>query len=171
MSIFTKRGDQGLTDLIGKRVKKSDLKIHIVGELDELSVRMADFLSVCKDKEIVKEIRKIDNVLYKVAAIVTDVNKKLNLEIKEEDILFLEERINKMSEMVPPLKYFITYEGDKAAIKAFSLKTQTRALERFLVEDVLPLEVYKFINRLSDYFFILGRYINYKANFNEQKRI
>ena len=98
MSIFTKRGDEGSTDLIGKRVKKSDLKIHIVGELDELSVRMADFLVACKDETLKEEVRIIDGVLYKIAAIVTDVNKKFNLEVSDEDILFLEERINEMEE-------------------------------------------------------------------------
>ncbi len=170
MSIFTKRGDQGLTDLIGKRVKKSDLKIHIVGELDELSVRMADFLVACKSEKMKEEIRIIDGVLYKIAAIVTDVNDKFNLVVKEEDILFLEEKINQMEKETPVLKEFITYEGDITAIKAFSLKTQTRALERLLVEDKLPEEVYRYINRLSDYYFVLGRYINFKANFKEIKR-
>lgn len=170
MSIFTKRGDQGSTDLIGKRVKKSDLKIHIVGELDELSVRMADFLVVCKNEELKEEIRVIDGVLYKIAAIVTDVNNRFNLVVSEEDILFLEEKINKMEIETPVLREFITYEGNIAAIKAFGLKTQTRALERLLVEDKLPEEVYKYINRLSDYYFVLGRYINFKANFKEIKR-
>ncbi|NMA05574.1 MAG: ATP:cob(I)alamin adenosyltransferase [Acholeplasmataceae bacterium] len=170
MSIFTKRGDEGSTDLIGKRVKKSDLKIHIVGELDELSVRMADFLVACKDETLKEEVRIIDGVLYKIAAIVTDVNKKFNLEVSDEDILFLEERINEMEEKTPVLREFITYEGELSAIKAFGLKTQTRALERLLVEDKLPEKVYKYINRLSDYYFVLGRYINFKANFEERKR-
>lgn len=170
MSIFTKRGDQGSTDLIGKRVKKSDLKIHIVGELDELSVRMADFLVACKNEELKEEIRVIDGVLYKIAAIVTDVNNRFNLVVSEEDILFLEKKINKMEIETPVLREFITYEGNITAIKAFGLKTQTRALERLLVEDKLPEEVYKYINRLSDYYFVLGRYINFKANFKEIKR-
>ena len=59
-----------------------------------------------------------------------------------------------MEKETPVLKEFITYEGDITAIKAFSLKTQTRALERLLVEDKLPEEVYRYINRLSDYYFV-----------------
>ncbi len=170
MSIFTKRGDEKETDIIGKRVKKSNVKIKIVGEIDELLVRMADFLSVCEDKEIIKDIMKIDNILYKVAAIVTDINNKLNLEVVEEDTLYLETRINEMENITPKLKEFITYEGEIAAIKAFGLKTQTRKIERYLVEDDLSRELYKFVNRLSDYYFVLGRYINFKANFKEKKR-
>ena len=170
MKIYTKRGDKGQTDVIGKRVKKSDIKMHIVGELDELAVRMADFLSVCDNKEIIEDIRKIDSVLFKIASIVIDINNKLNLSVVETETLFLEKRINEMDGVLPPLKNFITYEGVLASIKASALKTQTRKVERFMVDDKLDKSVFMFINRLSDYFFTLARYINHLNHVEEIKR-
>lgn len=170
MKIYTKRGDKGQTDVIGKRVKKSDVKMHIVGELDELAVRMADFLSVCENQTIIEDQKRIDSILFKIASIVIDINDKLGLIIEGTDTLFLEERINEMTEKLPPLKHFITYDGVIAAIKASALKTQVRKVERYMVEDTLDEGVLKFINRLSDYYFILSRYINYLNQFEETKR-
>lgn len=171
MKIYTKRGDKGQTDVIGKRVKKSDIKMHIVGELDELAVRMAEFLSVCDHETIVKDIKYIDSILFKTASIVIDINNKLGLVVEEENIAFLEQKIDEMDEVLPPLKNFITYDGVIASIKASALKTQTRAVERLMVEDDLEEHVLRFINRLSDYFFTLSRYINYLANYTEEKRV
>src|SRR5690554_175019 len=111
MKIYTKRGDKGQTDVIGKRVKKSDIKMHIVGELDELAVRMAEFLSVCDNEAIIGDIKYIDSVLFKTASIVIDINNKLGLSIQKENISFLEEKIDAMDEVLPPLKNFITYDG------------------------------------------------------------
>lgn len=171
MKIYTKKGDKGDTDLIGKRVKKSNVKMFIVGELDELAVRMADFLSVCKDQTITQDMRKIDAILFKVASITIDINQRLNLSLKEEETLFLEEKINEMEKYLPPLKNFITYEGTLSSIKSSSMKTQVRKIERYLVDDqdADPFTL-SFINRLSDYFFTLSRYLNYKENIQETKR-
>lgn len=171
MKIYTKRGDKGQTDVIGKRVKKSDVKMHIVGELDELAVRMADFLSLCTHEAIIKDTKYIDAILFSIASIVIDINNKLGLSVTEDSIRFLEDRIDQMDAVLPPLKNFITYEGVEGAIKASALKTQVRKVERFMVEDDLDEHVLKFINRLSDYYFTLSRYINHLANYTEEKRI
>lgn len=170
MKISTKKGDLGQTDLIGKRVSKSDILIQIVGELDELAVRMADLNQSGISESLTADLKKIDSVLFKIASIVIDIDNKLHLEVREADIHFLEDRINHMEQLLPELKNFITYDGVIPSIKANLVKTQVRKVERLLVSTKVNPLLVKYINRLSDYFFILGRYLNFEANFKETIR-
>lgn len=170
MKISTKKGDLGQTDLIGKRVSKSDILIQIVGELDELAVRMADLNQSGISESLTLDLKQIDSVLFKMASIVIDIDNKLYLEVKEADIHFLENRINHMEQLLPELKNFITYDGVIPSIKANLVKTQVRKVERLLVSTTVNPQLVKYINRLSDYFFILGRYLNFEANFKETIR-
>lgn len=167
MKIYTKKGDQGETDLIGKRVLKNDLLIQIVGELDELAVRMAELNQSNIPEALISDLKQIDSVLFKIATIVIDINNSLKLDILDSDVLFLESKINQMEEELPKLKHFITYDGIPSSIKAQLIKTQVRKVERLLVSTEINLHVIKYINRLSDYFFVLGRYLNFKADFKE----
>ncbi|MCK9493668.1 MAG: cob(I)yrinic acid a,c-diamide adenosyltransferase [Acholeplasmataceae bacterium] len=167
MKIYTKKGDQGETDLIGKRVLKNDLLIQIVGELDELAVRMAELNQSNIPEALISDLKQIDSVLFKIATIVIDINNSLKLDVLDSDVLFLESKINQMEEELPKLKHFITYDGIPSSIKAQLIKTQVRKIERLLVSTEINLHVIKYINRLSDYFFVLGRYLNFKADFKE----
>lgn len=167
MKIYTKKGDQGETDLIGKRVLKNDLLIQIVGELDELAVRMAELNQSNIPEALISDLKQIDSVLFKIATIVIDINNSLKLDVLDSDVLFLESKINQMEEELPKLKHFITYDGIPSSIKAHLIKTQVRKVERLLVSTEINLHVIKYINRLSDYFFVLGRYLNFKADFKE----
>ena len=167
MKIYTKKGDQGETDLIGKRVLKNDLLIQIVGELDELAVRMAELNQSNIPEALISDLKQIDTVLFKIATIVIDINNSLKLDVLDSDVLFLESKINQMEEELPKLKHFITYDGIPSSIKAQLIKTQVRKIERLLVSTEINLHVIKYINRLSDYFFVLGRYLNFKADFKE----
>ncbi|MDD2575108.1 MAG: cob(I)yrinic acid a,c-diamide adenosyltransferase [Acholeplasmataceae bacterium] len=167
MKIYTKKGDQGETDLIGKRVLKNDLLIQIVGELDELAVRMAALNQSNISESLISDLKRIDSVLFKIATIVIDVNNSLKLDVLDEDVLFLESKINQMEEELPVLKNFITYDGIPSSIKANLIKTQVRKVERLLVSTKMRPQVIKYINRLSDYFFVLGRYLNFNAGFKE----
>ena len=167
MKIYTKKGDQGETDLIGKRVLKNDLLIQIVGELDELAVRIAELNQSNIPEALISDLKQIDSVLFKIATIVIDINNSLKLDVLDSDVLFLESKINQMEEELPKLKHFITYDGIPSSIKAQLIKTQVRKIERLLVSTEINLHVIKYINRLSDYFFVLGRYLNFKAGFKE----
>lgn len=167
MKIYTKKGDQGETDLIGKRVLKNDVLIQIVGELDELAVRMAELNQSNIPEALISDLKQIDSVLFKIATIVIDINNSLKLDVLDSDVLFLESKINQMEEELPKLKHFITYDGIPSSIKAQLIKTQVRKVERLLVSTEINPLVIKYINRLSDYFFVLGRYLNFKADFKE----
>ncbi len=169
MKIYTKKGDQGQTDLIGKRVSKSDLKMNIVGELDELAVRMAE-LNLYLSADLKENIFDIDKVLFKIATIVIDYKDAFKFEVTEEEITNLEVQIDLWDQKIAPLKNFITYDGDISAIKASAIKTQVRKVERLMTDDDLPQNVLKYLNRLSDYFFVLGRYLNKLKEVEERKR-
>ena len=75
MKIYTKKGDQGETDLIGKRVLKNDLLIQIVGELDELAVRMAELNQSNIPEALISDLKQIDSVLFKIATIVIEIGR------------------------------------------------------------------------------------------------
>ena len=167
MKIYTKKGDQGETDLIGKRVLKNDVLIQIVGELDEVAVRMAELNQSNIPEALISDLKQIDSVLFKIATIVIDSNNSLKLDVLDSDVLFLESKINQMEEELPKLKHFITYDGIPSSIKAHLIKTQVRKVERLLVSTEINPLVIKYMNRLSDYFFVLGRYLNFKAGFKE----
>ena len=169
MKIYTKKGDRGKTDLIKKRVKKNDSKIHLVGELDELAVRMAELNYYLKGN-FKDEIKVIDKVLFKVATLVIDVENTYNLEVTDEEIKYLENKIDLMEKEVPKLTKFITYDGTLEAIKASLVKTQVRKVDRLLLAEELKENVLTFLNRLSDYFFVLARYLNHLEKVEERKR-
>lgn len=169
MKIYTKKGDQGQTDLIGKRVSKSDLKMNIVGELDELAVRMAE-LNLYLDNEYKEKLFVIDKVLFRIATIVIDIKGAFKFEVTEEDISYLERQIDLWDQEIPPLRNFITYDGDISSIKASAVKTQVRKVERLMTDDDLPTNVLKYFNRLSDYFFVFARYLNHVKVVSERKR-
>ncbi len=169
MKIYTKKGDKGETDLIGKRVSKSDLKMNIVGELDELVVRMAE-LNLYLDETLKEKLFEIDKVLFKIATIVIDYKNAFKFEVTNEEIENLETQIDLWEEKLPALKNFITYDGDISSIKANAIKTQVRKIERLMTDDDLPNNVLKYFNRLSDYFFVFARYLNHLKGITERKR-
>lgn len=170
MKIYTKKGDLGSTDLINKRVLKSDIAIHIVGEIDEASARLADCRASITHEELRDELRTVDHYLFMVSSIVVDVQDKLKLRIDDDATLALEEAIDVMDLKLKPLRKFITYDGTIAAIKVSLLRAQVRRVERYLVGYEIQQSVLKYINRLSDYLFTLMRYLNYLSDTEETTR-
>lgn len=171
MKIYTKKGDEGDTDLIKKRVKKNDIKIHIVGELDELQAKLALAIYYLEDENIKKDLSLIDSILFKIATITIDIENVFNFSLSEKEIYFLETKINEMETKIDKLTNFITYEGSLPSIKITLAKTQVRKVERLMVEDNTDKFVLKFINRLSDYLFVLARYINKEKGYKEKLRM
>lgn len=170
MKIYTKKGDLGTTDLISKRVLKSDLAIHIVGEIDEASARLADCRQHIQLEEARHDLLTVDHYLFMISSMVVDVQDKLKLRIEDEAIKQLEEAIDMMDIKLEPINKFITYDGSNAAIKVSLLRAQVRKIERYLVEYSIQENALKYINRLSDYLFTLMRYLNYSSNIKETTR-
>ena len=179
--VYTKSGDKGKTSLAtGERVSKSDLQIECYGTIDELNSLVGllrDMLP--KNKFFTDSSEKllwIQNLLFDIGAEIAsnpENIKRLNLNVfNSKHTTTLEQTIDLLSEELPELKNFVLPGGHMASSQAHVLRTVCRRAERYLVkynlnfEQVNP-DISIFINRLSDYFFVLARYIVVKTD-NEE---
>jgi cob(I)alamin adenosyltransferase len=165
MKIYTKNGDKGETSLIGgKRVKKSHPRIDAYGTIDEL----ISFAGLLRDQNIdehhVKFLIKVQDKLMTCAAILAadceDCKVRIP-ELVEKDILDLENEIDSIQSNLLELKSFILPGGHPAVSICHVTRTVCRRAERLIINladnYLVPENVIKYINRLSDYFFVLSR--------------
>ena len=175
--IYTKTGDLGKTSLIGgTKVPKSHLRIESYGTIDELNSYIglvSDLINDSNSKIILKEIQ--DRLFTVGSSLACDPDKEPLMKIpdlKEKDIELLEKEIDKMNETLPTMKSFILPGGHPAVSTTHIARCVCRRAERLCVNMqehelfVDPL-VIKYINRLSDYLFILARYIGHLLNVGE----
>jgi cob(I)alamin adenosyltransferase len=166
--IYTKTGDAGKTSLIGgTKVSKSHLRIETYGTTDELNSYIGlvgDLLTDEHSKAILKEIQ--DRLFTIGSSLACDPHKEPLMKIpdlKETDVELLEKEMDKMNESLPPMKFFILPGGHPAVSTTHVARCVCRRAERLCVNMqehelfVDPL-VIKYINRLSDYLFVLSRY-------------
>ena len=167
--VYTKRGDEGYTSLLsGKRVHKTDNRIELVGELDELN----SFIGLLKSKFIEPNfLEQIQWNLFNAGAVIINDNNTELKHITESDIELLEVGMDKINEELPELKNFILPGGTEAVAIAHICRTICRRSERSLSKHIENPIIAKYLNRLSDYFFVLARYIGHKENINETKWI
>lgn len=169
--IYTKTGDLGKTSLIGgTKVPKNNIRIEAYGTVDELNSFIgltADQLTHPATKDILKEIQ--DRLFTIGSSLACDPDKESKLKIpdlKESDVELLEEEIDKMNEELEEMKSFILPGGHVAISTAHVTRCVCRRAERICVNMqqnnlfVEPL-VIKYLNRLSDYLFVLARYIGH----------
>ena len=171
MKIYTKAGDLGKTSLIGgTRVPKSHIRIESYGTVDELNSfigLLSDLMTGDEIKIILKEVQ--DRLFTVGSSLACDPDKESHLKIpdlKEEDIAFLEQKIDAMNSVLEPMKSFILPVGHQAISTAHIARCVCRRAERWCVnlqEEDLFVEpmVIKYLNRLSDYLFVLARYIGH----------
>lgn len=169
--IYTKTGDRGDTGLVGgSRIKKNDPRISLYGEVDELNSCIGFSISLLPDNFDKNVLQKIQSSLFDLGSnLACEKEKRLTLnlpKISEDLVSKLEAEIDKLDSSLLPLKNFILPGGDPAAASFHVCRTICRRLERSLVnfdeafpEDV-PASAMKYINRLSDYFFVLARFVN-----------
>ena len=169
MKIYTKFGDRGKTRLYGgETVSKTHLRIEAYGTIDELNSwidLVGDQIKIKKEKEILQEIQ--DRLFTIGSSLACDPKKEPKLKIPdlvELDIIFLEKEIDKMNKKLPVMKTFIIPGGHPVVSSAHIARCVCRRAERLIVAleqnkmFVDPL-VIKYLNRLSDYLFVLARYI------------
>lgn len=174
---YTRTGDEGKTSLIGGlRVAKYDDRVEAYGTVDELSA----FIGVLYDQEGVSEVQKtvMDAVQNKLFTIESHFALDENSEVKKmipvlsaDDVAFLEHEIDVMNAILPELKSFVIPGGNLKASHAHVCRTVCRRAERqgwrlASQHPVDPLDL-KYLNRLSDYFFVLSRYFVFVDNDNE----
>jgi cob(I)alamin adenosyltransferase len=166
MKIYTKTGDDGTTSLYGgRRVKKNEARIDAYGTIDELNSFVGLCASSLLDTDVLEVIIEIQKRLFTIgSSLANDPIKKLDTpDILETDIQLLETTIDNLNEDLEPLKNFIIPGGNKAVSYAHICRTIARRAERRVVslselESVDPI-IIKYLNRLSDFFFILARAI------------
>lgn len=168
LKIYTKTGDKGTTSLIGgTKVSKSDLRIEAYGTTDELN----SYIGLCNDliqdpqsKIILKEIQ--DRLFTIGSSLACDPDKEIIMRIpdlKEEDITLLENEIDRMNAVLPKMKNFILPGGHITVSHLHIARCICRRAERCCVRlelenhEVAPV-IIKYLNRLSDYLFMLARY-------------
>jgi cob(I)alamin adenosyltransferase len=164
--IYTKTGDRGQTSLFGGlRLPKSHLRIDSYGTIDELN----SYLGLVRDhmeSEVYKnQIKYIQDRLFTVGShLASDPKKDLLLpDLGEEDIHTLELSMDEMNKELPELKNFIIPGGDRQASFLHVARCVCRRAERRVValsiEDEVEEIIIRYLNRLSDYLFVLSRYV------------
>ena len=168
--IYTKSGDLGTTSLIGgTRVPKSHLRIETYGTIDELNSYIGLVIDLATDNSSKGMLKEIQDRLFTVGSSLACDPEKAPLmkipDLKEGDIDSLENEIDKMNELLPAMKHFILPGGHPAVSTTHVARCVCRRAERLCVNMqehdlfVDPL-VIQYINRLSDYLFVLSRYIS-----------
>lgn len=174
MKIYTKTGDKGETALYGgTRVSKASARVESYGNIDELNSFIGFAKSQISDEKVLAQLKKIQFDLFTVgseSATPTDKltlangKSRLSLMISETEIEELENWMDEFEKDLEPLQFFILPGGGKSATALHLCRTVCRRAERSLVflnesEEVRP-ELIKYLNRLSDYLFVLARYIS-----------
>ncbi len=175
VKIYTKRGDFGETDLFGGgRIKKSNQRIKAYGTVDELTSILGFASSLTKILVIKQAIEEIQNELY---ILMSDLaTPKQNLKIKrinKENTKRLENTIDGIEKYLPKLTKFILPSGSPSGSAIHYARTVCRRAEREVVElsesEKINPEILKYLNRLSDYLFVMARFVNKKEKAKEIK--
>ncbi len=189
MKVYTRMGDKGQTSLVGgKRVAKSALRLDVYGTVDETNSATGLIAAeivydqtrggkphVATDYDfILNHISKIQSSLFDVGSHLACDDLRLRATmpvVSEDDISNLEKWMDLYGKDLPELKHFILPGGSKAAGFAHLARTVARRAERLCVQmgeaEEVEAIVVKYLNRLSDYFFVLARKLNQLANVNE----
>lgn len=177
IKIYTKTGDLGTTSLIGgTKVMKSNIRIEAYGNIDELNSYIGLVSDHCREFKINNILSEIQDRLFTIgSSLACDPDKEPKMKIPdllEEDIVMLEVEIDKMNTILPEMKFFIMPAGHIAVSTAHIARCVCRRAERGCVhlnEEHLFIEplVIKYLNRLSDYLFVLARYIGHFLKITE----
>ena len=168
MKIYTKTGDAGKTSLIGgTKVLKSDPRIDAYGTVDELNSHIGLVSDYCADEPSKNILKEIQDRLFTIGSeLACDPKKEIKMQLPdlhESDIELLEKEMDKMDGQLPPMKNFILPGGMPAVSFMHVARCVCRRAERGCVNlkenegGVDPL-IIKYLNRLSDYLFMLARY-------------
>ena len=175
MKIYTKTGDEGTTALFGgKRVSKADDRINAYGTVDELN----SWMGLVRDQEVNRSrgsvLIEIQNALFVVGAMLAAEpgNTKLKVPtLTEEHIALLEQEIDAMDATLPPMRQFILPGGHPSVSYCHIARTVCRRAERLVIalreHEDLNLILVKYLNRLSDFLFVLARKMSHDLGVTE----
>lgn len=172
MRIYTKYGDTGFTRLYGgDRVSKTHVRVEAYGTMDEVCSLLGQIVAEMGEYDCLADLKseceEIQQHLFDCGSDLATPRELRPYKQKEADILWLEERLDRYMDLPPKLEHFIIPGGHKIASSFHIARTMTRRLERRMVavieadEAVNPTGL-TYINRLSDYFFVVARLVNHR---------
>ncbi len=174
MKIYTKKGDSGETSLFGgQKVPKSSIRISSYGTVDELNSILGMALAEVHTEKTGELLTTVQTQLFVLGAdLATPQSNKVRIDrITSDEVQFLEDAIDELEVYLPPLRNFILPGGSKAGATIHYARTVCRRAERITVEcstieEISPLTI-QYLNRLSDFLFVLARYENHNSGTEE----
>ena len=172
--IYTKTGDLGETGLFGgKRLPKSHLRIGSYGTVDELNSWVGLIRDLTEYPKTEGVLERVQNTLFVVGSnLATDPSKAMKIpHVQPADITLLENEIDRMEADLPPLKTFILPGGHPTVSQIHIARCVCRRAERDVVGlaliDEVPDIILQYLNRLSDYLFVLSRWVGMRLEAKE----
>jgi cob(I)alamin adenosyltransferase len=171
--IYTKTGDTGETGLFGgSRVLKSHIRVDAYGTVDELNAFIGLLHDSLTEEPVRELLRQVQHRLFSIgAALASDPVLPMPADLRAADIQILEDAMDTMDDQLPELKNFILPGGFPTVSLCHVCRTVCRRAERLTValHEHEPVEglILQYLNRLSDYFFILARYLGHRAGASE----
>jgi cob(I)alamin adenosyltransferase len=174
MKLYTRTGDQGMTGVIGGRVRKDDERVEAYGTIDELNAYLG--FAICQMntpdmQDIVQDLSIIQHELFDAGADLATVLDNPTYKITSEMVTRLEQWIDKYESETPPIRRFILPGGSPAAASLHVARTIARRAERRVVtiseQENVNLEIRRYLNRLSDYLFMIARVANVRKQITD----
>ncbi|HEY9178423.1 MAG TPA: cob(I)yrinic acid a,c-diamide adenosyltransferase [Flavipsychrobacter sp.] len=167
--IYTKTGDKGSTSLIGGvRVPKNHIRIESYGTVDELNSYLGMVRDMTPDVIVNEWLREIQDRLFTIGSVLaTDPGKEVKMklpDLHDNDVIWLEQKIDEMNESLPEMRSFILPGGQLASSTTHVARCVCRRAERICVgmqqqDEIVPEIIIRYLNRLSDFLFVLARHI------------
>ena len=174
--IYTRRGDQGMTDLVGGiRISKADIRLEAYGTIDELSSHLGLLASLLADEADRQYIYRVQNTLFNVGCHLATDQEHTSLSaaarLPEGAVQQMESLIDEITAQLPPAKGFVLPGGSTTAAQAHVCRSVCRRAERCITalasEASVDDNISRYINRLSDYLFIMAKKINFNSGIEE----
>jgi cob(I)alamin adenosyltransferase len=173
MKIYTKTGDLGTTSLLsGNRVSKANLRVDAYGAVDELNSHIGLLEAHVKTEHY--QLASIQHILFNIGSLLAADSQEWESQlpqIEESDITIIEELIDKYTNELPVLRAFILPGGSIEAAQAHICRTVCRRAERVIVHlaqnEEINSNIIKYLNRLSDYLFVIARHVLHSKNIPE----
>ena len=175
MKIYTRQGDSGQTSLIdGEIVYKHSLSVDTYGTIDELNSFLGLLKDYIKDDKIKDILNNIQIKLFSIGTILAsgkNQNISAKVTIEKKDVEYIELEIDRLNKNLPELKNFIIPGGHKISSYSHVCRSICRRAERKITElnnnSSIDSNILAYINRLSDFFFVLSRFLKYSDNVSE----
>ncbi len=176
MKVYTKKGDTGTTQLIGgTRVSKGSLRLESYGTIDELNSHIGLIRDQSINQKYKLQLIEIQDRLFTIGSSLASNPEKSKMKIPdllEDDVQFLENSMDEMDKELPDMKFFVLPGGHTTVSYCHIARCVCRRAERIIVslqeQEYVSEIVFKYVNRLSDYLFVLSRKLSQDLNAVEQ---